>query len=494
MSSDPANKRVLIFIVAYNAEKTIASVLSRIPEELRQPNVEVLAIDDFSKDKTFQAGLQFHEDGLAVTMLRTPENQGYGGNQKLGYRYAIEHGFDIVALVHGDGQYTPEKLPELLAPLVAGEADAVFGSRMIHKSDALKGGMPLYKWLGNQTLTTFQNRLLGTQLSEFHSGYRLYSVSALRQIPFERNSNDFHFDTEIIVQLVLRGLRIRELPIPTFYGDEICHVNGLKYAGDVVKTMFGCRVHQLGIFYDRRFDVTGETSETPGKSLKLNYLSSHSAALEIARPDCQVLLWSESPALADAFSKKGACVTLAAGESVPQETSQFRQVFLLDAIEHFRDPEQFVENLRAATTRARPEIVITTPNVAFFVTRIMLLLGQFNYSRRGILDLTHSRLFTFKSLRALMRQAGYKILQERGIPAPFPKSLGDHWLSRLLLGLNQMAIRIAPSLFSYEILLRVQAQPTVKNLLAETIATSAELRQKIEAGGAGDSSARSTPQ
>ena len=481
MSVDLASKRVLVFIVAYNAEKTIASVLNRIPADLRRANVEVLVIDDFSKDETFRAGLQFHQDGLAVNMLRTPENQGYGGNQKLGYRYAIEHGFDIVALVHGDGQYAPEKLPDLLAPLVTGEADAVFGSRMIHKADALKGGMPLYKWLGNQTLTAFQNWLLGTHLSEFHSGYRLYSVDALRQIPFERNSNDFHFDTEIIVQLVLRGLRIRELPIPTFYGDEICHVNGLKYAGDVVKTMFGCRIHQFGIFYDRRFDVANDAA-SHGEH-KLGFSSSHSAAMELTRPGSRALLWSECSDLVDEFTKKGTLVTQADGEAIPPNISEFSQVFLLDAIEHFRDPEQFVENLRAATTRARPEIVITTPNVAFLVTRIMLLLGQFNYSRRGILDLTHSRLFTFKSLRALMRQGGYKILRERGIPAPFPKSLGNNWFSRLLLLLNRVAIRISPTLFSYEILLQAQAQPTVKNLLAETIDTSAELREKIQAAG-----------
>ncbi|MDD5350817.1 MAG: glycosyltransferase family 2 protein, partial [Chthoniobacteraceae bacterium] len=211
---DLRGKRLLIFVVAYNAEKTLAGVLERIPEGLRQPGVEVLVIDDFSSDGTFEAGRRFRREGLRVTCLRTPENQGYGGNQKLGYRYAIDHGFDWVALIHGDGQYAPENLPDLLGPLVTGEADAVFGSRMLRKADALKGGMPLYKWLGNQALTRFQNALLGTRFSEFHSGYRLYSVAALARIPFERNANGFSFDTETIVQLVLRGLRIAERPIP----------------------------------------------------------------------------------------------------------------------------------------------------------------------------------------------------------------------------------------------------------------------------------------
>ena len=187
---DLAGKRLLIFIVAYNAETTIEKVLGRIPESLHAADVEVLIIDDSSKDETFANGLRYQQQSSAfkITILRTPENQGYGGNQKLGYRYAIDNGFDIVALVHGDGQYAPEKLPALLAPLIRGEADAVFGSRIINKAAARAGGMPAYKWLGNQVLTRFQNGLLGTGLSEFHSGYRLYSTAALAQVPFEKNT------------------------------------------------------------------------------------------------------------------------------------------------------------------------------------------------------------------------------------------------------------------------------------------------------------------
>jgi glycosyltransferase involved in cell wall biosynthesis len=278
-TTDLSAKRVLIFIVAYNAEKTIGNVLNRIPAELRRDGIEVLIIDDSSKDNTFAAGVK-HErsvDGLRIVVLRNPENQGYGGNQKLGYRYAIENGFDIVALVHGDGQYAPEKLPDLLAPLVRGEADAVFGSRMLRKQDALAGGMPVYKWVGNQILTTYQNAMLGTQLSEFHSGYRLYSVAALRKLPFERNSNDFHFDTDIIVQLHFAGMRIVELPIPTYYGDEICRVNGLKYAWDCFRTMIRAALHRKNLLYDRKFDV-GPVEET--YDLKLGYDSSHDRALK----------------------------------------------------------------------------------------------------------------------------------------------------------------------------------------------------------------------
>src|SRR5205809_7958654 len=143
-------KRVLVFIVAYNAARTIEKVLARIPSSLHSSGVEVLIIDDSSVDDTFSHGLRFQNNcpPFKITVLRTPENQGYGGNQKLGYRYAIDHGFDIVALVHGDGQYAPEKLPALLAPLLADQADAGFGSRLIDKRAARAGGLPLHKWLG----------------------------------------------------------------------------------------------------------------------------------------------------------------------------------------------------------------------------------------------------------------------------------------------------------------------------------------------------------
>ena len=133
-----------------------------------------------------------------------------------------------------NGQYAPEVLASLYHPIVTGEADAVFGSRMMKDyGGPRKGGMPLYKYVGNRILTTFENRALGMHLTEFHSGYRAYSMDALKQIDFSKMTDDFHFDTEIIIKLQHQGFRIHEVPIPTYYGDELCYVNGLKYAVDV---------------------------------------------------------------------------------------------------------------------------------------------------------------------------------------------------------------------------------------------------------------------
>jgi len=495
---DLRGKRVLVFVVAYNAESTIEKVLSRIPASLQSESVEVLIIDDSSWDDTFLNGLRFQRQNSAfkITVLRTLENQGYGGNQKLGYRYAIDNGFAIVALVHGDGQYAPEKLPALIAPLVTGEADAVFGSRMIDRRAARQGGMPLYKWIGNQILTRFQNFFLGTNLSEFHSGYRLYATAALAQIPFEKNTNDFHFDTEIIIQLVLRKLHIAELPIPTFYGDEICHVNGLRYAWDVCKATMKARLCGLHLFYDRKFDVDPRTA---AHSDKLGFASSQRFAVDACPAGGRVLQLGLGHANVVAELQSRQCqvtaIDFAANEiavescseshqvapnpPVPADVSGYDRILLMDLIEHLHDPEAFMDTLRQRMRGFRPEVVITAANVAFIVTRLMLLLGQFNYSRKGILGLGHRRLFTFRSLRALLEQAGYEIIEERGVPAPFPLALGRNRWSRLLLSLNGALIRFWQRLFSYQICLRARALPDAKHLLTETIASSSALRVQM---------------
>src|SRR5262245_37198196 len=186
--------RVAIFIVAYNAERHIEKVLRRIPAWVAERLAEIFIIDDHSKDNTVAAAqkVDWPQIYAPLRIFRTPYNQGYGGNQRLGYLYAIEQGFDIVILLHGDGQYAPEALPYILAPYAEG-ADSVFGSRFINPMDAIKGGMPVYKWIGNRILTRMQNLILGAQMSEMHSGYRSYRTSVLRRIPFTSNSLGFDF-------------------------------------------------------------------------------------------------------------------------------------------------------------------------------------------------------------------------------------------------------------------------------------------------------------
>ncbi len=244
---DVGEKKIGILIVAYNAASTLAAVLDRIPPDFRPRISEVIVSDDHSQDSTYLVGLGYQQTSdLPITLIRQPRNLGYGGNQKAGYQVAIDHGLDIIVMLHGDGQYAPECLPDLVAPLLRDEAEAVFGSRIMIKGAARKGGMPMYKFVGNRILTKFENAALGTDLTEFHSGYRAYSVEALKQIPFEQNSDGFNFDTQIIIQLHDAGKHIVEVPIPTYYGDEICYVAGVRYAADVTKDVVAYRLGKAG--------------------------------------------------------------------------------------------------------------------------------------------------------------------------------------------------------------------------------------------------------
>ncbi len=234
------DSKVGISVINYNGVDFLTKTLDRIPRDIYDKVSEIFVVDDCSSDKSYDEALKYKKDNNIekLTVHRNKENQGYGGNQKVGYRYAIDRGFDVVALLHGDGQYAPEVLGDLLEPLVKGEADMVFGSRMSNSGDALKGGMPLYKYYGNRILTTIQNKLTGINISEYHSGYRLYSTAALKEIPFESFTNNWHFDTQIILSLAEREKRIVEIPIPTYYGDEISHVNGIPYALNCMFTSY----------------------------------------------------------------------------------------------------------------------------------------------------------------------------------------------------------------------------------------------------------------
>jgi len=229
--------KVGVLVVAYEAEATLESVLNRIPQTFRASIHTILVCDDASTDDTYQVGMRVKDSrpDLPLQVLRRPVNLGYGGNQKAGYRWMIDNGLDAVVLLHGDGQYAPEFLPQMAAPILEGRADVVFGSRMLERGAALRGGMPKYKFVGNKILTFLQNRLAGVRLSEWHSGYRAYSISSLAGVGFELNADYYDFDTQIILQMITARQRIVEIPIPTFYGDELSRVNGVRYGWRILR-------------------------------------------------------------------------------------------------------------------------------------------------------------------------------------------------------------------------------------------------------------------
>ena len=484
-------KKLLVLIVAYNHEKFIKSVLDRINDNLfKTYEVEVLINDDSSSDNTLNVTKDYIKNNtdkkIKYTVLSNPVNQGYGGNQKIGFLYAIKNNFDFVALVHGDGQYAPEYLETLVEPLNDENTDVVFGSRMINKDGAIKGGMPFYKYIGNKILTFYQNKLFDKNFTEFHSGYRIYKVQSLKKIPYELNNNDHSFDNEIIIQLLMANLNIKELPIPTYYGNEISYVNGLKYAFQVFIANLKAKVQKYGIFYDRKYNFKSENYNN--YELKEKFDSPHKRTLDEIKEGSYVLdIGCNNTKLSKILSDRKNCKVTAIDKSEKLENSSFVEkyisfdldnglpdlnynkfdyILLLDVIEHLKNPEEFMIKLKQKTEKnPKLTIIASTGNVGFFIIRLMLLFGSFNYGNKGILDKTHTRLFTFSSFKQLMIQAGFNIKKIYGIPAPIALVTGDNVLGKFLLTINKFFILISKAFFSYQIYFEIKPQISIDLLL-----------------------------
>jgi len=231
--------KLVVVIPAYNAARHIAGVLERVAK-LRFCGLErVLVVDDGSRDATAQLVEQTSGFGSLVELVRRPKNGGYGAAMKDGLAAARALGPDLVACVHADGQYAPEALPGLITALSQRQLDLLQGSR-IASGTALSGGMPLYKYLANAALNLLENHTLDLKLSDYHSGYLLYGPRALR-LPFERLSDSFDFDLEVIASAKSRGLGVGEAPVPTHYGDEISHLNPFSYGLRVLRVLWNFR-------------------------------------------------------------------------------------------------------------------------------------------------------------------------------------------------------------------------------------------------------------
>ena len=468
--------RIGILIVTYNALNTLPKVLKRITPNVWNNVEEIAVFDDASQDSTYELAVELKSLRRLrkLTVLKHPKNLGYGGNQKAGYRYFLEKEFDIVVLLHGDGQYAPEILSHLYGPIVAGEADAVFGSRMMKTyGGPVKGGMPLYKYLGNRILSIFENFSLGLNLTEFHSGYRAYSLHALRQIDFTHMTDDFHFDTEIIIKLNHQRYRIREVPIPTYYGTEICYVNGMRYAGDVFRAVRRYRKTCRSV---ARFPEFSEYF--PHYPIKHSKYSSHYYVRRVIGRNQEILdLGCGTGAMAPQLKQAGNRITGAdvldavSSESLEQyhaadldqgigtlvdelKGKRFDRVLLLDVLEHLRRPELVLEQCHQVLRRDGL-IIISLPNIANITVRLMLLFGRFDYRERGILDKTHLRFFTRKTARSLVEQQDYQILQEMLTVIPLELALGwspENPLMKLLNGALAVATKLLPGLFGYQIM------------------------------------------
>jgi glycosyltransferase involved in cell wall biosynthesis len=243
-------KRIAVVMPAYNAEKTLEVTVRELSDLV---DIKIL-VDDSSKDQTALLSKQ-----LGVITFIHDANYGYGRNQQTCYREALASGADIVVMVHPDYQYTPSLVPAMAGMIASGVYDMVLGSRILG-GGALKGGMPLYKYISNRLLTAFQNIFLGVKLSEYHTGFRAFSRELLEKLPILENSDDFVFDNQMIAQAVMFGFRIGEISCPTKYFEEASSINfkrSVEYGFGVLSTTASYVAHKMGLIHLQRFDANG---------------------------------------------------------------------------------------------------------------------------------------------------------------------------------------------------------------------------------------------
>ncbi|MEW6108628.1 MAG: glycosyltransferase family 2 protein [Nitrospirota bacterium] len=246
------NKKVVVVLPAYNAEKTLKQTYAEISNEIVD---EVILVDDASSDRTAEIARS-----LGLKTIIHAENIGYGGNQKTCYREALGHGADIVIMLHPDYQYTPKLIPAMAYLIESGEFDVVLGSRIL-SGGALKGGMPLYKYISNRILTLVQNILLRQKLSEYHTGYRAFRREVLEKLPLGENSDDFVFDNQMLSQIIYFGYQVGEISCPARYFPDASSINfrrSVKYGLGVLATSLRFFLQKLGVMRSRIFDERGK--------------------------------------------------------------------------------------------------------------------------------------------------------------------------------------------------------------------------------------------
>jgi len=378
----------------------------------------------------------------------------------------------------------------------------VFASRMLRKNMALKGGMPLYKWIGNQILTAFENRMLGAKLSEFHTGFRAYTVAALQRIPFVFNSDDFHFDTEIIIQALANKWKITEVAVPTYYGDEQCHVNGLEYAYNCTKAVLQYHLVYLGLFYQRNYDFglfeadNYQFKKSPNSlhqyvvrkgdfrpdmtTIELGanrgILSSHVAqkvkqhlAIDLHLPDLAGAAVARTMNLNDQFSGL-----------LPQK--HFDACLALDVIEHMDEPENFLTEL-FEILKVKGRLYISTANICYLPIRLAIFFGQFNYGKRGILDRTHKRLFSVSSFKKILNQYGYEVNEIKGFAPPLTDLISNRRFMRIFEKIHTVFSRFFPSLFAYNFLVTATRMDGISDIFEKTLHAETETHFQQELPG-----------
>jgi len=487
----------LILILTRESQGEALQLLSALRERYADdPETDILLIDDASADGTVgEARALLAEHGWRnVSVLQNRQPQGHGGNQKVGCRYALLKGYDFVAMLPA----VRESSLEALATLVDRtrddpEVDCVLGLATVRRG--------WWRGLPGRFMSALQSRLVGVFLRGWRAQYRVYRCDALERIAFELGTNDEHFDTEILLQLLDRNCRVLEVEIAATEG-----ARRPNQARSAFKAMLKYRLQRYNLFYDVRYHPeVFQRAGAPGPSVyaeKLGEDTPHSfvlSATDLVGPGARVVdLGCATGYTARALSTDRGCRVLGVDVLPPsavratsfeyrsldleRETERLNEalegrppdaVLMLDVLEHLLSPERTLLNLASRRFATPPLCLFSTGNVAFVVIRVMLLLGFFNYGQKGILDVTHRRLFSLRTFRNLLEQTGFVIRRRVLFPVPF-RTLGfPPRLAATLARVNRWLLRVSPSLFAYQVLFVATPLQRLAAVLEETLGRDA---------------------
>ena len=450
------HKRVGVLVLAHNAAGTLAATLDRISSGFRDRIDELILLDDASTDDTFPIAADWarRHQFLPTIVLRHTKQLGYGGNRKAACRLAVEHGLDVIVLLPGDGSAPPEPLPIMIRPLLDATADAVYAA----PASTEAGDDSWCAKAVDQGLARLGERVIGAPLAGLRSGYRAYSTAALREIPFEANSDGPDFDTQVFLQFAHEGKRVVEV---SFNGEAPKRAGGLRYAAAVVRDLHEYRRVTRG------FGTSEWVPAPKDAGFKEGDGASHDALLAALAdaPASRVLdLGCASGRFAHRARALGHRVVgvdrtefdgvrdrmnlfvradLNAG--IPQQAhvaAGYDVVVAADVLQHLVHPDQMLREIHKAL-RPGGQVLVCVPNGVHWYARLRFVTGRFDYDRRGLLDADHLRFFTRRSLRRMVARTGYDVLGEQvgGLP-----SRGRRRLARLLPNLfaHQLVIRLTP--------------------------------------------------
>jgi len=490
--------RLLVLILGRNTAPSIERFLSSLePQFSRKGSTELLMVDDASTDDTVKIVQKFKvdHDFSNLRVIQTSNAQGYGGNQKVGFRYALDKGFESIVVLNAAKTYSTTALGTMNQIMEKAEADVFLGI-------AEKVRRPHF-------LSMLQNKLAGTSLVGWHSLYKGYRAKALGRVAFELNANDPSFETELLLQLADQKCLISTVRLSIPKGDPAVQPQGIASGGAHLKACLRYRLQKYNLFYDLRYhpDLLSDASQleiqhTP-YSEKLDMNSPHAYVCrntELISSGSRVLDIGCSTGYVAAYLTKTKNCRVVGVDQLPAslimdksfvyhqidlendferlrqilEHESFDVILMLDVLEHLALPELFLLQLRKIAFRKPPRIVFSTGNVAFIVIRLMLFFGYFNYGQKGILDVTHKRLFSLRTFKNLFDQTGFIILKRIGFPLPY-RALGfPKGISRVLEIANTLLIKIRRSLFAYQIMFVTAPLALPEQVLAESLSREPE--------------------